>query len=280
MSVAVAPQNGIGILGVWPGARALNVPLATVPGTDGEITCDASGEAIAKAVQNGASVINMSYGSPSRCAAEWVQIYFAVAKGIIPVAAAGNEFEQGNPLEFPASLPHVVTVAATTRDDKSARFSNANNAIDLSAPGVDILTAVPPALPDPDRRPGRLLRCRAGRASAPRWSRPRSPGCAPRGPTSRPIASSRPSASAPATSRRPGWDPLTGFGVLNVGNSLNLPADKLPIQDPLEPNDNIVWVDGTAFGKPRRGGLDRRRGLSASAACWTCRRTRSTSTGS
>ena len=48
----------------------------------------------------------------------------------------------------------------------------------------------------------------------------------------------------------PGWDSLTGFGVLNVGNSLNLPADKLPIADPLEPNDNIVWVDGTAFGKP------------------------------
>jgi len=46
MSVAVAPQNAIGILGVWPGARALNVPLATVPGTDGEITCDASGACI------------------------------------------------------------------------------------------------------------------------------------------------------------------------------------------------------------------------------------------
>jgi len=29
-----------------------------------------------------------------------------------------------------------------------------------------------------------------------------------------------------------------------------VPADKLPIQDPLEPNDNLVWVDGTAFGKP------------------------------
>ena len=47
-SVAAAPQNGIGILGVWPGARALNVPLETVPGTDGEITCAASGEAIAQ----------------------------------------------------------------------------------------------------------------------------------------------------------------------------------------------------------------------------------------
>ncbi len=34
-SVAAAPQNGIGILGVWPGARALNVPLAEPPGHRG-----------------------------------------------------------------------------------------------------------------------------------------------------------------------------------------------------------------------------------------------------
>jgi subtilisin family serine protease len=249
MSVAAAPLNGAGLLGVWPGARALNVPLATVPGTDGEITCDASGDAIAKAVQNGASVINMSYGSPSRCAAEWVQIYFAVAKGIIPVAAAGNEFEQGNPLEFPASLPHVVTVAATTRDDKSARFSNANNAIDLSAPGVDIMTAVPPALPDPDKAQDGYSLQSGTSFSAPMvsaaiaWVRAARPDLTP----DRVVQAVRLGAR---DVEKPGWDALTGFGVLNVGNSLNLAADKLPIADPLEPNDNIVWVDGTAFGKP------------------------------
>ncbi len=75
-----------------------------------------------------------------------MQLYFALAKGVIPVAAAGNEFQDGNPLEFPASLPHVVTVAATTPDDRSASFSNANAAVDPSAPGVGIMTAVPPAL--------------------------------------------------------------------------------------------------------------------------------------
>ena len=132
----------------------------------------------------------MSYGSPSRCAAEWVQIYFAVAKGIIPVAAAGNEFESGNPLEFPASLPHVVTVAATTPDDQSASFSNANNAIDLSAPGVGILTAVPPRSTATARRTA--TRRWTARASPRRWSRPRWRGSAPRGPSSRPTASSRP----------------------------------------------------------------------------------------
>jgi subtilisin family serine protease len=250
MSVAAAPQNGIGILGLWPGARALNVPLATVPGTDGEITCAASGDGIAKAVQNGASVINMSYGSPSRCAAEWVQIYFAVAKGIIPVAAAGNEFEDGNPLEFPASLPHVVTVAATTRDDKSADFSNSNDAIDLSAPGVDILTAVPPALPDPDKAQDGYSLQSGTSFSAPMvsaaiaWVRAARPELTP----DRVVQAIRLGARDVG---KPGWDPLTGFGVLNVGNSLNLPDDKLPIEDPLEPNDNIVWVKGKLFSGKR-----------------------------
>jgi hypothetical protein len=248
MSVAAAPQNGIGILGVWPGARALNVPLATVPGTDGEITCDASGDAIAQAVASGASVINMSYGSPSRCAAEWVQIYFAVAKGIIAVAAAGNEFANGNPLEFPASLPHVVTVAATTPDDQSASFSNANDAIDLSAPGVSILSAVPPAL-DGDGAPDGYEALSGTSFSAPMvsaamaWVRAARPDLTP----DRVIQAVRLGARDVG---RQGWDALTGFGVLNLGNALNLPADKLPIQDPLEPNDNIVWVDGTAFQKP------------------------------
>jgi len=249
-SVASAPQNGIGIVGVWPSARTLNVPLETVPGTDGEITCAASGKAIAQAVAAGASVINMSYGSPSRCVAEWVQIYFAVAKGIIPVAAAGNEFESGNPLEFPASLPHVVTVAATTPQDKSASFSNANDAIDLSAPGVNILAAVPFAL-DGDGAPDGYQALDGTSFSAPMvsaalaWVRAARPELT----VDRAIQAVRLSAR---DVERPGWDALTGFGVLDVGAALAVPAAKLPIEDPFEPNDNLVWVNGRAFGKPQK----------------------------
>ena len=113
-AVAAAPQNGVGILGVWPGARALNVPL---PARTGGITCAASASGDrARRSSAGAAVINMSYGSPARCAApSTARSSVAVAEGIIPVAAAGNEFDEGNPLEFPASLPHVVTVAARQR---------------------------------------------------------------------------------------------------------------------------------------------------------------------
>jgi subtilisin family serine protease len=201
-------------------------------------------------------VINMSYSSPSRCAAEWVQIYFAYAKGIIPVAAAGNEFESGNPLEFPASLPHVVTVAATTQDDKSASFSNANAAIDLSAPGVGIMAAVPPAL-DGDGSPDGYQLLSGTSFSAPMvsaamaWVRAARPEL----PVDQVIQAVRLGARDvvnPDGVNRPGWDPLTGFGVLDIGKALTLPTDKLPPPDPFEPNDNLVWVNGTAFGKPAK----------------------------
>src|SRR4051812_5053208 len=137
-AVAAAPANGVGILGIWPGMRALNIPLP------GEITCADSVQGIVAAIKQHAQVINMSYGSPSLCFAEYLAIQAATGQGITVVAAAGNEFAQGNPLEFPASLPHVVTVAAAGPDSRSAAyFSSASAAVDVTAPGVGILTAVP-----------------------------------------------------------------------------------------------------------------------------------------
>ena len=78
----------------------------------------------------------MSYGATAPCFAEYVQLQLATAKGITLVAAAGNELSAGNPLLFPASLPHVLTVAAVGSDLKPPFFSSASAAVDLSAPGV------------------------------------------------------------------------------------------------------------------------------------------------
>jgi subtilisin family serine protease len=242
-AVAAAPQNNIGILGVWPGARTLNVPLKTVPGTDGEISCDASGDAIARAVESGASVINMSYGSPSRCAAEWVQIYFAVAKGIIPVAAAGNEFESGNPLEFPASLPHVVTVAAVGPDMRASYFSSTNAAVDIAAPGQSILTAVPAGF-DPEPPADGYAHLDGTSFAAPMVSAAAAWVRAAR-PDLRRDQVAQVLHQGAQDLERPGWDPGTGWGLVSVGGALRA---KTPPDDPLEPNDDIVWIDGRAFG--------------------------------
>jgi hypothetical protein len=238
-SVAAAPANGKGILGVWPGARALNVP---VPGDS--ITCSRSANSIARAVAEGAAVINMSYGSTVECLTERVALYLAIGQGVTPVAAAGNDFEEGNPLEWPASEPHVLTVAATRRDGRSAPFSSASAAVDLSAPGVDIRTAVPPAFSDAGT-PGYAVQSGTSFAApmvaaAVAWVR-----------QARPRLRADQVAQAIRLSARDvesaGWDPDTGFGVLDVGAAL---AANVPPHDPNEPNDDMVWVDGTAFRYP------------------------------
>ena len=75
-----------------------------------------------------------------------------------------------------------------------------------------------------------------------------------RGPTCTP--DQRRPGRAPVGARdveRQGWDALTGFGVLDVGAALALPAEQLPIHDPLEPNDNLVWVDGRVRQAARSG---------------------------
>ena len=238
-SVAAAPQNGRGIVGVWPNARALNVPLPE------EITCSASAKQITKAIANAAAVINMSYGSRGLCTPEYMALQLAVKRGIVPVAAAGNEFAEGNPLEFPASLPHVLTVAAVDRDLSSSYFSNANAAIDLSAPGEDIMTAVPPALDEDGTKDGYEIQSGTSFAApmvaaAVAW-----------------IRQARPTLTADQVNQairlsatdigRPGWETDTGFGLLSVSAALQFTP---PPPDPLEPNDEPVFVDGRAFGKP------------------------------
>jgi len=240
-AVAAAPLNGVGMEGVWPGARALNVPLGAA------ITCGESADRIADAITAGAAVINMSYGSDQACFLEYVAIQFAVAHEIVPVAAAGNEFEDGNPLEFPASLPHVLTVASVAEDGSSSLFSNANEAVDLSAPGENVVSAVPPQY-DEDGTPDGWMPLSGTSFSAPMvaaavaWVR-----------QARPELTYDQAAQVVRLAARdvgdPGWDEDTGYGVLDVAAAL---GKEPPPHDALEPNDDIEWVDGRAFGKPDR----------------------------
>jgi hypothetical protein len=238
-SVAAAPDNGAGILGVWPRARALNVPLP------GQIPCRLSAKQIGTAIERGAAVINMSYGASALCFPEYVALQFAVARGIVPVAAAGNEFAEGNPLEYPASLPHVLTVASVGQAPAfaSSYFSNANAAIDLSAPGEEIMTAVPVGLDadgDGYQRQSGTSFAAPMVAAAVAWVRAARPD----------LTGDQVNQAVRLSAQdigREGWEPDTGFGVLSVGRALEIPP--MP-RDPSEPNDDIVWVDGRAFERP------------------------------
>ena len=194
--------NGVGILGVWPGARALNVPL---PDDDDHLRRLGDGHR-ARRSSAGAAVINMSYGSPTLCTR---RVRRAPARGrgagSSPSPPRATSSTQGNPLEFPASLPHVLTVAAVGRRRPRVVFSNANAAVDLSAPGE---ASSPPsrrrstrtATADGYDAPGRheLLGAdgrRRGRLGPRRAARPHArPG------------RRRSCACRRATSAQPGWD--------------------------------------------------------------------------
>jgi len=237
-AIAAAPKNDAGILGVWPGMRAVNVSLPN------EIRCANSVTGIARAIEQGAAVINMSYGSPAPCFAEYVQLQIANAKGITAVAAAGNELAAGNPLLFPASLPHVITVAAVGSDLKAPFFSSANAAVDLSAPGVGILTATPAQF-DGDGEADGYEAVTGTSFSAPMvaaaaaWLRAAKPG----------YRADQVAQALRASARDlgpKGWDSATGYGMLSVLGALSNPA---PAIDPHEPNDDMAWINGKATGR-------------------------------
>jgi hypothetical protein len=232
-SVAGAAANGVGMVGVWPGMRLLGEP--------NDLTCAGDATAVDAAALAHAAVINMSYGGPF-CFAEYLATSYAFGDGAIPVAAGGNDFTTGNQIAYPASDPHVLTIAATDANDHSAFFSSENAGIDLSAPGIGILVAVPPSL-DSDGTPDGYQFVDGTSFSAPivsaaaAWLEAARPGLA----NDQYMDLLRFSADDLGS---PGYDQAFGYGRLNLQRALAMRAGP---HDYDEPNDDIPWVDGTLY---------------------------------
>ena len=135
-SVVAAPENGVGIVGIYPQAA-----LAEWDGGPMFVSDVIAG--IEHALDAGHGVINMSFGFDGFDAMLADEIDVAFGTGSLIVAAAGNDFLEGNAEHSPASLHHVLTVAATNDTNRSSFFSNRSLAVDLAAPGENIPVAVP-----------------------------------------------------------------------------------------------------------------------------------------
>jgi subtilisin family serine protease len=144
--------------GVAPRAYIGNYKALTVPtpqfGLDGNAPEIAA--AIEAAVADGMNVINLSLGEPEIEPARDVVVAAlngAAKAGVVPTIAAGNEFgETGNgSVSSPGSAEGAITAAAVTKSDIIAPFSSGGPTPvslemkpDVSAPGVAILSSVPP----------------------------------------------------------------------------------------------------------------------------------------
>ena len=136
-TVAAVGNNGLGIVGVAPESRVM--ALKGLDAAGGGTTEDLS-EAIVYAAENGAKVINASWGgyqsAPARTMTD--AVVYAQQKDVVFVAAAGNDaIDVGTNYNgvAPANIRGVVTVSASDHDDAIASFSNFGPKIDLSAPG-------------------------------------------------------------------------------------------------------------------------------------------------
>jgi len=232
-STAAAPTNGLGIVGVYPQAN-LQVWDAS-PSGDG-ITAGDVIEGLDAAIRSGQGIVNLSLGSHVRNPLLDDMVAATFARGTLIVAAAGNSREDGSPLEYPGSLPHVLTAGAIDQSGEPTFFTSGSQYVDLAAPGWDIQVAVPVAYgPTPEDDYDSF--------SGTSFASPIVAGATAWVWTARPTLDITQLFEVMRLSGQdiysPGFDPFTGFGRLDIPTALAVAA---PTVDPQEPNEDVTYL--------------------------------------
>jgi len=263
-SVAAGRANGVGMVGLYPGAPVLSVGSSLGMA---DIT-----RAIATSVDAGARIINLSLGGPMPSYAMFVEIAYAISQDVLVVASAGNDYHSvlpdgtQNPVMYPAAFPHVMSVSAVGPSGATSSFSTANGAVDVAAPGESVLAAVPVALDDDGLQDG-YQRLDGTSFSAPIVSAAAGWLLAQRQDLTAAQAADLLRWTADDVAPG-GWDVDSGYGLINLGAAL---AASDPAPDTLEVNDDIEWVNGQRFTRPDPPvfrARDRKRRIDALVDLW------------
>lgn len=129
--IGALTNNSRGVAGInW----SVSIMPVRVLGTDGAGTVADVASGIRWAADRGANVINLSLGSTNHYDVLQEAVRYASGRGVILVAASGNE--GASSLDYPAAYPEVIAVGAADTTDSAAWFSNTGAGLDLIAPGV------------------------------------------------------------------------------------------------------------------------------------------------
>jgi hypothetical protein len=239
-SLAAAPANGVGIVGVYPQAIVQSWDASPA----GVLQEASLADGVTTAAAHCPGVINLSFSGTSRSSLLEDAILGALHKGCLIVAAAGNTGLSGNPAIYPAAYPHVLTVGATDQNDAPAPFSTLAATLDVAAPGVGLIGAVPASHDASGYSSGldgtSFSAALVSAAAAWVW-------------TLRPTLDATQISDLLRRTARdvgsPGFDNASGFGIVNIPNALS--AAPLP-PDPSEPNDDIDQIrPGALFADGR-----------------------------
>lgn len=134
--IAAVGNNTLGISGVCWRAKIMVLKALT---DNGSGISKQLAQAIKYAADNGARIINISWGGFGNSAVVKDALDYAYNHSCIIVAAAGNNNSDAGRF-FPGNYSQAITVTACDANDKRASFTNYGTVVDVAAPGVDILS--------------------------------------------------------------------------------------------------------------------------------------------
>ncbi len=139
-TIAAVNNSGVGVVGVNAGAR-LKLHIVKVFGASGWAYSSTLASAANQCGTAGANVISMSLGGGRSSKTEQRAFDALQAKGILNIAAAGND---GNTvISYPAGYASVMMVGAVDENKAWADFSQYNSKVEIAGPGVGVLSTIP-----------------------------------------------------------------------------------------------------------------------------------------
>jgi len=139
--IAAKSNNQLGISGLAYKCQVMPVRVGYLTANgNGSIELDDAALGIKYAVDNGAAVINLSFGGNASQTLD-LMLRYAADHDVVVVAAAGNQ--GSSTIIYPASQKNVIAVGATDSADQKASWSNTGTQLGLTAPGVQIYSALP-----------------------------------------------------------------------------------------------------------------------------------------
>ena len=137
-TIAAVGNNSTGVIGVAPRAKIMALKFL---GSNGSGSSENGALAMRYAANNSAKVLSNSWGADGATSDPVVEaaIDYARSMGCVVVVSAGNS-NHDVVSASPAYYAPAVTVAALDYQDRKAYFSNYGAGVDVSAPGVDVLS--------------------------------------------------------------------------------------------------------------------------------------------
>ncbi|MEK6274334.1 MAG: S8 family serine peptidase [Actinomycetota bacterium] len=142
--IAALTNNSVGISGVAKTTLAVWKIFPDEPdGGDFFVDTVRYLRALNAVIGAGAKVLNLSIGGTASSQTEELLFRRLERNGVTVVAAMGNEYEEGDPTEYPGAYDGVLAVGSVAETLARSAFSNTGNHIGLVAPGSNILSTLP-----------------------------------------------------------------------------------------------------------------------------------------